>query len=248
MESMLEEIARHARTAAFGPKRGTRLSSSSHHPLANPPLRPLGPPPQMSCSRITIPRPGSAWVRKYAVHKPVKPPPMMTTSALISFVSGGQFDPGSAARVSLSYLRIREHVDDAAHALAAHGVGRSDRVAMVFPNGPEAILLFVAASMVATACPLNAAYKEDEFRFYLDDVGARFLLVPPGEAEAARRAIPTGLKVIQAAIDDSGRLRVNGDGHGKPPDSVVLSSAVDIGLVLHTSRTTSLPNRVPLRN
>ena len=151
-------------------------------------------------------------------------------------------------RLSLTYARLRELTDEAANALASRGVGMGDRVAIVYPNGPEAILLFLAASMVATACPLNPAYKEDEFRFYLEDVGARFLLVPPGEAEAARRAIPTGLKVIEAAIDDSGRLRVNGDGHGKPRDSVVLSSAVDIGLVLHTSGTTSRPKRVPLRN
>src|SRR6266446_160956 len=79
--------------------------------------------------------------------------------------------------------RLRELADEAAAALASHGIGRGERVAMVFPNGPEAILLFLAASMVGTACPLNAAYKEDEFRFYLADVGARFLLVPPGDGE-----------------------------------------------------------------
>jgi len=151
-------------------------------------------------------------------------------------------------RLSLTYARLRELTDEAANALASRGVGMGDRIAIVYPNGPEAILLFLAASMVATACPLNPAYKEDEFRFYLEDVGARFLLVPPGEAEAARRAIPAGLKVIESAIDDSGRLRMNLDGRGKQRDSVERSSAVDIGLVLHTSGTTSRPKRVPLRN
>src|SRR4029077_13221730 len=63
-------------------------------------------------------------------------------------------------RISLSYGRLQELADEAAHALASYAVGRGDRVAMVFPNGPEAVLLFLAASMVATACPLNAAYKE----------------------------------------------------------------------------------------
>src|SRR5712692_10371780 len=151
-------------------------------------------------------------------------------------------------RVSLTYARLRELTEEAAHALASHGVGMGDRVAIVYPNGPEAILLFLAASMVATACPLNPAYKEDEFRFYLEDVGARFLIVAPGEAEAARRAIPAGAKIIEASIDGSGELRVGGDGRGNGRDSLVQSSAADIGLVLHTSGTTSRPKKVPLLN
>src|SRR2546428_6311302 len=151
-------------------------------------------------------------------------------------------------RLSPTYARLRELTEEAAHALASRGVGMGDRVAIVYPNGPEAILLFLAASMVATACPLNPAYKEDEFRFYLEDVGARFLIVAPGEAEAARRAIPAGATIIEASIDGSGRLRTAGDGWGNGRDSFELSSSADIGLVLHTSGTTSRPKRVPLRN
>lgn len=151
-------------------------------------------------------------------------------------------------RLSLSYGRLRELTDETAEALASHGIGRGERVAMVFPDGPEAILLFLAASMVATACPLNPAYKEDEFRFYMQDVGARFLLVPPGEGEAARRAVPDGGKVIEASLDAGGRLQMNGSVRGRPIDSLDLSTTGDIGLVLHTSGTTSRPKRVPLRN
>ena len=151
-------------------------------------------------------------------------------------------------RLSLSYTRLRELSDEAAQALASNGIGKGERVAMVFPNGPEAILLFLAASMVATACPLNPAYKEEEFRFYLQDVGARFLLVPPGEGEAARRAVPDGGKVIEARLDAGGRLHMNGAVRGRPVDSLDLSAAGDIALVLHTSGTTSRPKRVPLRN
>src|SRR6266852_7776519 len=127
-------------------------------------------------------------------------------------------------RVSLTYARLRELTEEAAHALASHGVGMGDRVAIVYPNGPEAILLFVAASMVATACPLNPAYKEDEFRFYLEDVGARFLIVAPGEAEAARSAMPAGGKVIEAKLGQDGRLNMNGVQHGKRPDPIEQSA------------------------
>jgi len=151
-------------------------------------------------------------------------------------------------RLSLSYARVRELTDEAAGMLASHGIGRGARVAMVFPNGPEAILLFLAASMVATACPLNAAYKGEEFRFYLEDVGARFLLVPPGEAEAARRAMPAHGTVIEANLDHDGRLNLKGAIPGRRADSLDMSAPGDVGLVLHTSGTTSRPKRVPLRN
>jgi acyl-CoA synthetase (AMP-forming)/AMP-acid ligase II len=151
-------------------------------------------------------------------------------------------------RVSLSYSRLRELTEEAAHLLASHGIRRGERVAMVYPNGPEAILLFLAASMVATACPLNPAYKEDEFRFYLEDVGARFLLVPPGEAQAARRALPHGGTVIEADLDRDGRLQIDGAGAGTRKGSLEPSLASDIGLVLHTSGTTSRPKKVPLRH
>src|SRR5260370_41449176 len=110
-------------------------------------------------------------------------------------------------RVSLTYARLRELTEEAAHALASHGGGMGDRVALVYPNGPEAILLFLAASMVATAGPLHPAYKEDEVRFYLEDVGARFRVVAAGEAQAARRAAPRGATVIEAGLDSGGALQ-----------------------------------------
>ena len=131
--------------------------------------------------------------------------------------------------------------------LMSHGVAPGDRVAMVFPNGPEAILLFLATSMIGVSCPLNPGYKEDEFRFYLEDTGARFLLVPPGEAAAARQALPAGGKVIEVELDATGRLELNNHGGGHV-DSIDAADPEATALVLHTSGTTSRPKRVPLRH
>jgi len=177
--------------------------------------------------------------------------PVVSPSTVAELLDHGSPDHPALTvpnRVTLTYARLRELTDDAALILASHGIGRGERVAMVFPNSLESILFFLAASMVGTACPLNPAYKEDEFRFYLEDVGARFLLVPPGEGETARRAMPAGGAVIDANLDGDGRLRMNGGAPSRRVDSLDGSSAADIGLVLHTSGTTSRPKRVPLRH
>jgi oxalate---CoA ligase len=168
---------------------------------------------------------------------------------LLNVLAAGQDDdlalviPGG---IRLTYRRLREEVWRGAEALAARGVRRGDRVALVYPNSAEAIVLFLAAATVATAAPLNPAYKVEEFQFSLEDTRARALLVPPGQAAAARQALPAGAIVVEAAFDEHGALRFPGGpesgGTIEPPGDD------DVALVLHTSGTTSRPKMVPLRN
>jgi acyl-CoA synthetase (AMP-forming)/AMP-acid ligase II len=151
---------------------------------------------------------------------------------------------------NLTYRVLSEEVERAAATLAAMGVRREDSVGLVFENGPEAVVAFLAAAAVARAAPLNPAYTEAEFAFYLADVGARVLLVPPGAAGAARRALPDGGVVVEAAVDAGGRLRLDLDrAAGAPPPSAAPAPAGDdVALVLHTSGTTGRPKQVPLRH
>ncbi|HEY1454881.1 MAG TPA: acyl--CoA ligase [Candidatus Dormibacteraeota bacterium] len=147
----------------------------------------------------------------------------------------------------LTYGGLREQVAVAADRLAGLGLGRGDRVALVMPNSPESIVLFLAAATVGTAAPLNAAYKEDEFRFYLDDVQARALVVPPGQGAAARRALPQGAILIEASFDERGRMVMESEATLGDPRSADTAGPDDVALVLHTSGTTSRPKLVPLR-
>ncbi|HKB34626.1 MAG TPA: acyl--CoA ligase [Candidatus Dormibacteraeota bacterium] len=149
--------------------------------------------------------------------------------------------------LSLTYGRLRELTGELATALVSRGVKPGDRVATVFPNGPEAVLTFLATSMIGVSCPLNPGYKEDEFRFYLEDTGARFLLVPPDEASAARQALPAGAQLIEVELDPTGRLEISNHG-GARSGSLEPADAEATALVLHTSGTTSRPKRVPLRH
>src|SRR5215471_1807250 len=90
--------------------------------------------------------------------------------------------------IRLSYGALKRQVTAVAEALAAAGVKRGDRIGLSLPNGLPNVVCFLAASTAGTAAPLNPAYKEDEFRFYLEDTDARVLLLPPDGAQDARQA------------------------------------------------------------
>ncbi len=147
----------------------------------------------------------------------------------------------------LTYAQLREQVASAADGLARLGLGREDRIALVLPNSVETIVLFLAAASAGTAAPLNPAYKEDEFQFYLEDTAARALVVPPGGGEAARRALPPGVLLVEASLDESGRVVLESTARRHPSRSAHVPHGDDVALVLHTSGTTSRPKLVPLR-
>ena len=142
----------------------------------------------------------------------------------------------------VSYASLKEQVLAVAEALAAAGVTRGDRIGTALPNGLPNIVTFLAASMVGTAAPLNPAYKEDDFKFYLEDTNARFLLLPPDGADEARRAAGDKVPIITVDLDDAGKVRLSSAAR-KPftPPSVD-----DVALILHTSGSTGRPKRVPL--
>jgi oxalate---CoA ligase len=66
----------------------------------------------------------------------------------------------------LTHEELAAHVESLASCLARGGVERGDRIALVFPPGPEIVeLLFALAALGAAAAPLNPAYTHDEFAF-----------------------------------------------------------------------------------
>ena len=78
----------------------------------------------------------------------------------------------------ISYAELTALVEDLATSLRKFGLRKGDRIAMALPNGLETVACFLAASSVGTAAPLNPGYTQDEFKFYLEDTGARALIVP----------------------------------------------------------------------
>ena len=149
--------------------------------------------------------------------------------------------------ISVTYANLRRQVKAVAEQLAAAGVGRGDRVATALTNGLPVIVSFLAAGVAGTAAPLNPAYKEDEFRFFLEDTAAKVLILPPDGADEARRAaIDRGVPILTIDMDSTGTVSlsgVSGFGPVTPPPATD-----DVALVLHTSGSTGRPKRVPLKH
>ena len=147
----------------------------------------------------------------------------------------------------LTYDSLRHQVRTLAGQLRAIGIGRGDRVAIVLPNGIEAIVTFLAVSAAGTAAPLNPAYKAAEFEFYMDDTNAKALITADDGGEEARSAAPPSVMDIRAALDEDGRVSLTTSGAGTPRSRApAVPDPEDVALVLHTSGTTSRPKRVPL--
>lgn len=145
----------------------------------------------------------------------------------------------------VSYDSLRAQVAAMADALAGAGIGRGDRVAMALPNGLPAIVSFLAASVAGTAAPLNLAYRQEEFAFYLDDTNAKALILLPDGGEAARLAAADKVPVLPIEMGTDGTVRLAAPGK---PASASAPSGDDIALVLHTSGSTGRPKRVPLKH
>src|SRR6478672_11955435 len=145
--------------------------------------------------------------------------------------------------IRVSYGSLRNQVHALAEQLAAAGVGPGDRVGIALPNGLPMIVSFLAASIAGTAAPLNPAYKEEEFRFYLEDTAAKVLILPPEGADDARRAAGDGVPVLGIDVDASGTATLSGVAGRTPATPPAVD---DIALVLHTSGSTGRPKRVPL--
>ena len=148
-------------------------------------------------------------------------------------------------RPAMTYAALRRHVDSVGRQLAGNGLGPSDRVAIVLPNGPEMASAFMAVAAYMSAAPLNPAYKESEYAFYLEDLAPKLVIVEAGSENPVRAAASAlSIPVVEAVVGDNdpaGAFRLlEAEADAAP------TGADNEALVLHTSGTTSRPKVVPL--
>jgi acyl-CoA synthetase (AMP-forming)/AMP-acid ligase II len=173
-----------------------------------------------------------------------------TIAALIADKDPGAHAIGAAGRDWLSFGGLRQLSAEVAEKLHGFGIGRHDRVAIVLPNGPEMAAAFVTIAQAAVTAPLNPAYRTDEFKFYLDDLKAKAIVVPADyQGTAIEAATATGLTILRLetrAEWPAGQFALSGPASATAPRHDGLPGDADTALILHTSGTTSRPKIVPL--
>lgn len=156
------------------------------------------------------------------------------------------------ARPALTFGALDALIDGTVRQLYAFGLRRNDRVAIVLPNGPEMATCFLGVASGMTAAPLNPGYRAEEFEFYLNDLGAKLLIVmrdtPSPAIEVAQRLnIPVA---VLTPGDSAGQFTLERVDAApavlSPSEPPIAAEPDDVALVLHTSGTTSRPKIVPL--
>ena len=139
--------------------------------------------------------------------------------------------------------------------LAAHGLGKGDRVAIAMRNLPEWVVAFFAVTVLGgIAVPLNAWWTGEELAYGLSDSGARMLVCDDERWERIvphRSALPALERVLVARavtpLDGAERIE---DVIGTPHDWAALPAralpdvaleADDDASILYTSGTTGKP-------
>jgi len=147
---------------------------------------------------------------------------------------------------SISYGWLRDTSNRLANALAAHGVARGDRVAILLPQAPEVAAIHVAIyKLGAVALPLATLFGVDALRYRLENAGAR-ALVTNASGLAKLAAIRSGLPDLALV------LSVDGAADGALGFAEVLGRAAsdftpvatapdDPAMMIYTSGTTGQP-------
>lgn len=160
--------------------------------------------------------------------------------------------PGNPGALTVSYRQLTSHVSSFQQKLAQLGILPRAAVSIALPNSYEFIVAFLAASWQrAIAAPLNPAYKQDEFEFYINDLSSAVALVPRDSFQhngpAVRAARKHKAAIAECYWNGSGvilDIKDRGKLSAKGAKAVEYAEPNDIALVLHTSGTTGRPKAV----
>jgi acetyl-CoA synthetase len=157
------------------------------------------------------------------------------------------FHVGAGGAVEeVSYGALRESSNRLANALAGHGIGRGDRVAILLPQAPAVAASHIAIyKLGAIALPLAILFGNEAISYRLKDSGARALITNARGLEklaGARAALPD-LELV---------LSIDGPAAGAEDFHAVLARAAgdftpaattsdDPALMVYTSGTTGPP-------
>jgi amino acid adenylation domain-containing protein len=150
----------------------------------------------------------------------------------------------------VTYGKLWARGNDTVCRLRSLGVGRSDRVAVVLPNGAEAAVAIIVVATAAVCVPLNPRFTADECQRYFGDLQVAALLTRADMDSASRGVAHTlGIPVIDLAprpSDGPAAFSLLGSGTGRVIGGELPPSADNDAFILLTSGTAARPKMVPL--
>ncbi|MEP6768963.1 MAG: AMP-binding protein [Acidobacteriota bacterium] len=150
-------------------------------------------------------------------------------------------------RHSLSRSGLMRQIEDVSRSLSAAGVRSGERVAVCLPDGPEMATAFLGICSAVPSAPLNPAYREEEFLFFLSDLEARAIVLPEGAESPARQAAHRlGILVLDLVSDPETAGSFRFSSISPSEEALAPAASDDVALLLHTSGTTARPKLVAL--
>ncbi|MCP5287000.1 MAG: AMP-binding protein [Burkholderiaceae bacterium] len=150
-------------------------------------------------------------------------------------------------RGRLSYAQLQAMAERLAAVLAARGVQRGDRVAIVMPQRVETAAAHMAVYRLgAVAMPLSMLFGPEALAFRLNDSGARVAIVDESAIANLRaaRAESPALTTVLAVGGASGQGDLDWDdalAAVRPRRTIVRTAADDPAVLIYTSGTTGPP-------
>src|SRR5215470_13050699 len=148
----------------------------------------------------------------------------------------------------LTYGRLACHTESRVDDLIRLGVRRSDRLAIVLPQGPRMVTTFLVAATSAVAVPLNPSLDQSAFASAFSKIRPRALMLQrdvdsPARVAAERLGLPI-IELLPAPDGVVGTFTL--DGQELPrPISAELSEPDETTVMLFTSGTTGHSQLVP---
>lgn len=152
--------------------------------------------------------------------------------------------PSKPEPLTATYADLLKETSSFQQKLADIGITRGSPVSIATVNSYEFIVSFLAASWQrGIAAPLNPAYKQDEFEFYIEDVKSAIVLVPQGAYAEGAPVVKAAQKFNAAIAEtfwDASKKEVAldvkemGQLQGQSREQLLKPEADDVALVLHT--------------